>query len=1537
MFAIRRTVLAVVKKKFLFASFCLFFPLFIVGIARASEITSSPTVSYVLTGGDQQIFSSLNDLVQDINKNQEARFSDCISKAPPYGCAKYIITSPYPSPYAVKINGENHLYQLARTEYYQSQSASNGPVTSGSKTAGDLGASVNFNCPSPFSARITGSTNDRQMDCVFVEPSSSACDGNPINIGTGYKFEHEVDYSTVDGFLKIERRYISQFAGWVIDEPNQLVEVPVGTTVPMPKYRSNKLTADYSVVSRRKRYGSNLYNLETYTHIDTISLINSSQQRAVYLTINGMRYRYIEVGGVFVGDGTTGAKTTLIEVNPNNFGGAKWKFTNENGDISYFLTDGSLQRIEFARGGSLAYQYNDGRVLSKTDHLNRSLVYSYDTHGRIISISLPDSQLIVYEYGQDEKAIDFSLLKKVRWPNGESIGYVYNESAHISGTSTNKMLTGKLDALDRRIGIYKYSSNMAVSTEGALASFKRIFTNYGSFTSVKDGLNSTRNYYFNKVLPDGTKLLTSTNQPAGSGCAASTKSATYYDNGFKKSEANFNGSKIQFNHDMVRGLETVRVEGIASTDYVDYLPQGKVLSSSAKKITTQWHPQHRKPFKKSEPKLITTFIYNGDADPFNSNQIANCSPSSQPLLCHKVQQATTDVNGAAGLTAVVDSTIAKREEFYTYNGYGQQLTYSRTGVGTPDEIREYYDITTSDWTKGDLKSITNALGHKTEFTRYDPNGNLLAMQDANGVQTLFTYDARGRLTSQSVAGAVTTHTYDLNGNRIGSVLPNGVTINYEYDAAKRLIAVVNALGDKINYEYDVESNLRFERFTNASGANTYTKQHVYDALSRVKNTLNSNSQGSTYLYDANGNLTSEVDAKTKTTSNTFDPLDRLTRTTDALTGKTDYSYDAQGNLTQVKDPKGNATVYNYNAFGDLVSQVSPDTGTTTFTYDAAGNRTSSTDARSVVVNYSYDALNRLTGIQYPAAASENITYNYDATANGNYGVGRLTSIVTGATRLDFEYNPQGLITKKYAQAGNTFVSTQYRYDAAGNLTGVTYPSGREVNYQLDTTGKVNSISTKLNSNASAQNIVSNISYLPFGPAQSYSYGNGLQHTQTYDLDYRLTGIQVGGILNRSYGYDLVNNITSINNGLQTANSQTYSYDALNRLITAAGGYGNLGYSYDAVGNRLTETRNGVSDTYTYQTTSNRLTGITRATGNRSFTYDAAGNPTQRTAADNSNQTFNFNNANRLSSVNVNGALAATYTYNPLGQRVVKTLANGSKEIYHYDEAGQLIAVTDAAGTTVREYIYWGSQQVALVNNGTLYFIHSDHLNTPQVVTNASQQVVWMGDYEPFGKLAQNQSNSIELYSRFPGQYLDGETGLYYNYFRDYDASIGRYIESDPIGLEGGINTYAYVSGNPIQKIDPFGLLERCKTGISTTGGNNWGPAHHSYQCWTNSKGLRVCKGFSFDDSNSIGLRQKVAGVNPGEVLPDEQSNEAGSKPGQTSCTDDDKNSCMDQCAENKWAWQTALPSNYGLLRANTCNDIEESIYESCKVICGAKN
>ncbi|WP_317933571.1 RHS repeat-associated core domain-containing protein [Halioxenophilus sp. WMMB6] len=132
-----------------------------------------------------------------------------------------------------------------------------------------------------------------------------------------------------------------------------------------------------------------------------------------------------------------------------------------------------------------------------------------------------------------------------------------------------------------------------------------------------------------------------------------------------------------------------------------------------------------------------------------------------------------------------------------------------------------------------------------------------------------------------------------------------------------------------------------------------------------------------------------------------------------------------------------------------------------------------------------------------------------------------------------------------------------------------------------------------------------------------------------------------------------------------------------------------------------------------------------------------------------------------------------------------------------------IKIARWVGTTL--FSTWFLLASTLVQaDSKLYFVHNDHLGTPQVVTDQAQNVVWQADYEPFGAVNE-EVNALDIETRFPGQHADEVSGLYYNYYRDYDPEIGRYIQSDPIGLNGGINTYGYVNQNPIIYTDSMGL------------------------------------------------------------------------------------------------------------------------------------
>lgn len=177
----------------------------------------------------------------------------------------------------------------------------------------------------------------------------------------------------------------------------------------------------------------------------------------------------------------------------------------------------------------------------------------------------------------------------------------------------------------------------------------------------------------------------------------------------------------------------------------------------------------------------------------------------------------------------------------------------------------------------------------------------------------------------------------------------------------------------------------------------------------------------------------------------------------------------------------------------------------------------------------------------------------------------------------------------------------------------------------------------------------------------------------------------------------------------------------------------------------------------------------------------------------------------------NGVLVASYAYNGKGERVRKTTGSVTTD-YVYDEGGQLIG--EYTGSHSREYVWLADVPVAMIETTSttteIYYLYVDHLNTPRFAADASGTVVWRWDSDPFGNGAANEdpdadTDLVTVNLRFPGQQFDAESGTHYNYFRDYDPVLGRYLQSDPIGLAGGLNTYGYAYQNPIKYTDPSGL------------------------------------------------------------------------------------------------------------------------------------
>lgn len=228
-------------------------------------------------------------------------------------------------------------------------------------------------------------------------------------------------------------------------------------------------------------------------------------------------------------------------------------------------------------------------------------------------------------------------------------------------------------------------------------------------------------------------------------------------------------------------------------------------------------------------------------------------------------------------------------------------------------------------------------------------------------------------------------------------------------------------------------------------------------------------------------------------------------------------------------------------------------------------------------------------------------------------------------------------------------------------------------------------------------------------------------------------------------------------------------------------------------------------------------GITESSGGnpkRCFSHDADGNLVTIGEEGSSGcsdsvpiRTLVWDKVNRLTSVSETGVLGS-YVYDPFGRRIAKTVASTTTKFLW--DGDQLLA--EYQGTTrTRRYEYAGGFSPARVQMGTsaLLEVHTDHLDTPRMLTDATKATFWQASYEAYGEaqLEVDPGASLAFNVRFPGQYFDPETGLHYNWHRYYDPSLGRYVSADPIGQFGGPNLYAYAANQPTNRVDILGLVD----------------------------------------------------------------------------------------------------------------------------------
>ncbi len=547
------------------------------------------------------------------------------------------------------------------------------------------------------------------------------------------------------------------------------------------------------------------------------------------------------------------------------------------------------------------------------------------------------------------------------------------------------------------------------------------------------------------------------------------------------------------------------------------------------------------------------------------------------------------------------------------------------------------------------------------------------------------------------------------------------------------------------------------------------------------------------------------------------------------TQTTSYRYDVLDHLVGVTDARGASTVITYSLAGAKIGMIDPNLGDWQYQYDGSGNLTQQVDAKNQNLCFYYDALNRLTGKYYngsnptcPGSPSLTTGYSYDFGVNGK---GRRTGLIDASGSAKWLYDSRGrVISETKTVTGSGTFLTKWSYDAMDRVATMTYPGGN--------TGTAGEVVTNVYSNSAlldrvygtsiyvndtAYDAAGRIDFQQLGISGStYAVGLDYVYNPWTTSGGRLQQIKAGppgtptNLLNLSYSYDPAGNVLSIADanasGTQT---QSFTYDSLDRLITAAasggtgGTYGTQTYTLDSVGRINATTALGY---YTYNALptgcsagsyARRHLAVTNA-GSYSYGYDCNGNVTTRTVGS-SVYVLSYDPENRLTGVS--GAATANMLYDGDGSRVRATIG-GLTTTY-------LSNYYEWTGTAGVKYYYAGSERVAMRDaGGTLYFLLGDHLGSTSKVATATGGLVSELRYGPWGD-TRYSSGTTPTNFHFTGQRQDsGLGGIYYYGARWYDPYLNRWLQPDTIvpgaGNPQALDRYTYSLNSPTNYTDPSG-------------------------------------------------------------------------------------------------------------------------------------
>ena len=1112
-------------------------------------------------------------------------------------------------------------------------------------------------------------------------------------------------------------------------------------------------------------------------------------------------------------------------------------------------TNGIITEIKDPNDNIITYTYNsEGQVMTGTDG-NQVCFFSntYDSLGRVIKQldGAEDPNLTEFIYDDDftrttinrekKKTVrvfdEKGLLLSCTDPNKNTTYYEYDDNNNVTKVidANEKTIIKEYNTFNKPTKITDKCGNVTTMEYDSIGNLTKII-----YPPV-NGVNAEETFVYDTV-GDAYKLVSHTDTRGTvttytydpqtkmlSTKKVGTRNAIQYinQNGACYGMYDARGALIRYGRNAL-GLLSQDIEQGIEYEYDACGNLTKTTDALGNAVEITYDCNHQKTSVKDANGNITEYKYNG-----NMKKVQIKYPDG------KTDEYEYDPEDR--LIGIIDQI--KRKTIFSYDDGGRKiatmlpdgalLEYRYDKVGNIEaEINPKLAIVNKTYDEnGNVLSITDNDDKITRY-EYDARNRPVKKTDAVGGITTYTYSVAGDLLSETDAlGNTKTYTYDAFGNRLTETDARGNTTTYTYDANNNLTSVKDALNNTTTYVYDY-----LNRLTSITDAKNHTVSYGYDAAGR-RNTI-TDARGNTFTtyYDGNGNVVKTTDAKGKTISETvFNSMNLPIQITEGTastksciynsagemkvqsnaegntqilsynlrgmnTGVKDFAnnnstaeYDMLGNITKVNGPMGAETNYTYDEMGRITSQSTPSGGTVQYNYNAQNLKAQVINARGQTHQYTYDILGRITSITKPEGTT---TYTYDANSN-------ILTVTDANGTITRQYDALNRVT--YCQTANGY-NTWYEYDAVGNVSAITY-------YHL---GKV-----------------------------SYTYDENNNLSTVTDWNGRVT----------SYTYDVNNNLIGITNANGTTTTKVY--DDAQRLISSVDkkvdntiicGYE---YTYDNLGRISTEKNlaNNKTMCYTYNSLS-RLTKceIKNASdviiSTQSFTYDAAGNiitaPTGTFAYDTNNKLITFNGAsvdydldgNMLSmpvedvpaeytdgiydsSNRLLRAMNCQYTYDAENNRIRNDSSYFAIDyVYNTNCRLSQVLATIVSGSPIF-YIH-GLGLIGEEESGQFYTYHYDYRGSMVAITNQSGNVVTTAEYDVYGSMTSCTGDRIILfgYNGRDGVQSDSN-GFLYMRARYYCPQRRRFINADiihgDISDSTSLNRYAYVNGNPVSFVDPFGL------------------------------------------------------------------------------------------------------------------------------------